>query len=263
LTSVVAKRQARQSREELRELLLETGRTVLREDGLGTGAEALTFKRVFARVEEETGIRLTNASVIRRRNQLEFQADVLVAIALDENEDEIGVTVRAVDPVLATVDVSSAQSRDQAMRELCRVGGAANLHAVRQSTNWPLWIGVWALTVAGEPLDSRNRVEEALVSGYGAFTERIVQVYGAMTTFLGFRLREQFTLRQFAIAADSLGQGCGLRDRFDHSAMEGIVRSTGPGGGPQEWTLFSIAFEGLVRQFFELDPDWEPPRSNV
>ena len=39
------KRQPRQTREELRSLLLETGRTILREDGLGTGAESLTFKR--------------------------------------------------------------------------------------------------------------------------------------------------------------------------------------------------------------------------
>ena len=38
--------------------------------------------------------------------------------------------------------------------------------------------------------------------------------------------------------------------------MEGIVRATGPDGEMQEWTLFAVAFEGLVRQFFEVDPTW-------
>ena len=54
-----------------------------------------------------------------------------------------------------------------------------------------------------------------------------------------------------------------MRDRVDNSKMEGIVRATGPGGEKQEWTLFGVAFEGLVWQFFEIDPDWEPERKDV
>ncbi len=74
----------RHNREELRALLLDTGRVMLREEGLGTGAEAITFKKVFDRVEEDSGIRLSNASVIRRvwENQAEFRAEVLVTIAV-------------------------------------------------------------------------------------------------------------------------------------------------------------------------------------
>jgi hypothetical protein len=40
-----------------------------------------------------------------------------------------------------------------------------------------------------------------------------------MTAFLGFRLREQFTLRHFVVAADSLAQGYSLRDRIDHVSL--------------------------------------------
>ena len=65
---------------------------------------------------------------------------------------------------------------------------------------------------------------------------------------------------QFAIAADSLGQGYGLRDRIDGSIMDYIALPTGPGGVTQQWTLLAIAFEGLVQRFFEIDPDWEPDR---
>ncbi len=57
----MAVRHAKHNREELRELLMSAGRSILYEEGLGTGAETLTFKRVFDRVESESGIRLTNA----------------------------------------------------------------------------------------------------------------------------------------------------------------------------------------------------------
>ena len=64
-------------------LLLETGRKLLVEEGLGTGVDTLTFKRVFERVEVDTGCGLSNASVIRRvwQNQADYQADVLATIA--------------------------------------------------------------------------------------------------------------------------------------------------------------------------------------
>jgi hypothetical protein len=256
----MAAKRPRLSREGLRELLVETGGSILREDGLGTGAETLTFKKVFDRVEEKTGIRYTNASVIRRvwKNLSEFQADVLVAIALKENSDEIDLNVDAVVPVLTNVDFTTPESREEAMRELCRVGGAASLQTFRKSTNWPSWIGMWRLVDSGEPLEDYKEIEAALVSGYDAVNERLEGVYAAMIDFLGFRLSEKLTLRQFAIAADSLGRGCGLRDRIDHSDMEGIERPTGPGGAAQEWTLFAIAFEALVQKFFEIDPDWVP-----
>ena len=56
----------RQSRDELRKLLLATAREILDEEGIQTASSNLTFKRVFERVERTTGRTVTNASVIRR-----------------------------------------------------------------------------------------------------------------------------------------------------------------------------------------------------
>ncbi len=255
---MTAPRGPRHSREELRKLLLEKGRAILGEEGLGTGAEALTFKRVFDRVEQDTGVRLTNASVIRRvwENQAEFQVDVLVAIALGDYDGDFDDALEYVKPVLASVDRSSPESRRRAMREICRVGGAVTAQALRQSSTLPSWIGVWALAASGESSDYRKKIEDALLSGYETFTERIEGMYSALTAYLGFRLREGLTLRHFVIASDSLSQGYGLRDRIDSSATETIIRPTGPDGEAQEWTIFGMALEGLVREFFEIDPDW-------
>jgi hypothetical protein len=257
---VLTVKHPRHSRDELRELLLEMGRSILREEGPGTGAEVVTFKKAFDRLEEQTGIRLTNSSVIRRvwENQAEFQADLLVTIALEENQDEIDSTVGAVVPILTDADLTTVESRQAVMRELCRIGGAANFQSMRRSDNWPLWIGVWGLAGNSRPVANREKIRAALVTGYNAFNDRIEDAYLAITTLLGFRIRQGLTLRQFTIAADCLGQGCGLRDRVDDSHMEGIIRPTGPGGAPQEWTLFAVGFESLVQQFFEIDPDWSP-----
>lgn len=253
-------RNSRRNREELRTLLLQTGRSILREEGPGTGAEVVTFKKAFDRLEQETGIHLTNSSVIRRvwENQAEFQADLLVTIALEENQDEIDSTVGAVVPILADADLSTVESRHAVMRELCRVGGAANVQSMRESDNWPLWIGVWGLSRNAHPEAHRERIREALVTGYDAFNDRIEDAYLAITAFLGFRVRAGFELRQFTIAVDCLGQGCGVRDQVDNAHMDGIVRPTGPGGAPQEWTLFAVGFESLVHTFFEIDPEWRP-----
>ena len=68
---------SRRSREELREIVLEAGRDVLLSEGLGTGAEHLSFKRVLSHVERTRGIRVTNASVIGRIwvDMADYQAD--------------------------------------------------------------------------------------------------------------------------------------------------------------------------------------------
>ncbi len=254
----------RRSREEIRQLLLEIGVAILREEGLGSGTDVLTFKKAFDRLDQDKGIRLTNASVIRRvwRNLSEFQADVVVEVVLQGIEDELDLTVGPVAPILANSDLTTPDGRVAAMRELCRVGGAANLETMRRSTNWPLWIGVWGMAASNQPLEHRKRISEALAAGNDQFDQLIGEVYEGLASLLGFRLREQFTLRQFSVAADCLGQGCGLRDRIDDSNMRGILRPTGPGGAQQEWTLFAIGFEALVHQFFELDPEWFPDTAN-
>jgi hypothetical protein len=258
---MMAEKRPRISREELRTLLLEQGQAILQEEGLGSGAVSLTFKKVFDRVESDTGIHLTNASVIRRvwENQAEFQTDVLAAVAEDENRDEVDRTIGAVAPLLEGLDLTTVDSRDRALRELCRVGGAANVEAVRESGYWPLSIAVWAVAVFDARPRHRQQLESALTTGYDAFTARITEAYAGLAAFLGLRLREQFTMQQFAVAAEAFGEGCGLRDRVGHTDLRGITRHTGPGDDPQEWTLFAVGFEALVRMFFEFDPDWQPP----
>jgi hypothetical protein len=248
---VKGRRRPKQSRDQLRALLLEAGRSLLVEEGLGAAASSLTFKTVFERVQRDTGIRLTNASVIRRvwENQADYQADVLAAIAGDEGGQEFEETVGALRAVL-DVDLADPESRARAMRQVCRIGGGESVRSLRESKNW-------ALGTAEDLPEGQKRIQVALLDGYEAVTELWEEAYGLLAGLLGLRLREPLTLRQFTIACGALAEGCSLRQRVD-DRLEGILLPTGPHGEDEEWALFAIGLEALLRQFFEPDPGWIP-----
>jgi len=224
------------------------------------GGEALTFKRVSDRVETDTGIRVTNASLIGRiwENQFAYQTDVLASIAADDSSSEIAQTVAGLEPVLLGMDPYSEESRSWTMREVARLTAAANTAALAGSTDWLLWIGIWAMTAVGSTPDRKRRIELALEQAYQAVTQRMEGIYRAGLDFVGYRVRSRLTVRQFTIAVAALAEGCALRDRVDAVQMRGILRPTGPNGEEQEWTLFGLALDALAQQFFELDPDWVP-----
>jgi hypothetical protein len=247
---------ANQRREELRATLLEAGREILHEEGLETGSNNLTFKRVFERVEQKSGLRLTNASVMRRawENQADYQADVLVAIAHDQARPEIDVTVKALGDLFEELDLSTEESRGRALQEVCRVGGAASTDALGNSTNWSLWISVVAMATATTRPEQRRRIQQALQEGFEVVVEFWETLLGRVMQVLGLRLRPPWTIRQFTMAVTAFSEGCSLRQRID-GGVEGIVRPTGPNGKDQEWTLFAAGLEALVHQFYEPNPD--------
>jgi hypothetical protein len=252
----------RQPKSELRQLMLETGRVILREEGIETVSSNLTFKRVFDRVERDTGRHLTNASVIKRiwDNQSDFQADVLVDIAQDEQRPEVEATLAAVQDVLAAVDLSTVEGRMRGMSELCRVVGATSREAIGESTSWLLWISVVAIASSSSSEEQRRRMCSALAEGYDLVTEFWEGVYSGLAALLGLRLRAPRTVRHFALAVTALSEGDSLRQHIERSAVT-VELPTGPNGGTQEWTLHSLALEAVALQFFEPDPDFVPPGS--
>ncbi len=254
-------RQPKRSREELHALLIDAGRSILREEGFGTTSGNLTFKKVYERVERDAGVRLTNASVIRRvwENQAEFQADVLVAIAQDEDRPEIERTIAALSAVFDGLDFSTVESRARAMHEVCRIGAAANGEALLDSPSWSLWINVWAMATAGNSPAQQQRIRPVLREGYNSVNKLWEETYGALAALLGLRVRRPLTIRQFTVAVGALSEGCSMRSRIE-GQMEAVFRPTGPDGADQEWTVFAIGLVALVQEFFEPDPDhvWDP-----
>lgn len=254
-------RQARRTKEEIRALLLDAGRSLLMEDGLGIGAAGVTFKRAFERVEATTGARLTNASVIRRvwENQAEFQTDVLAAaVSSNVSADEMAAIVEVLTPVLATLDRSTPAARLASLDEVCRLSGRTSLEAILHSPTWFLWVGIWVLGTTGPVTPANDRVRRALLDGYRLDTDGWEAVYAGLADHLGLRLRAPFTLRQFTVSVGALVEGCALR-HFGAEDLDAIDRPTGPDGALQSWTLLAVGLQALAVQYFEIDPDWTGP----
>lgn len=245
----------RQPRGELYGLLLNAGRDVVQQEGIETAPSNLTFKQVFERVEFMTGRRLTNASVIRRiwENQAEFQADVLVAIAQDEERPEVDLTLQAVSAVLSEVDLTTVESRLYALQELCRLGGEASSDTIAGSPSWSLWISVLTIATTTSNLDQRERIRAALAEGYESAGEFWEGIYGWLIDFLGLKICEPRTIRQFTIAVTALTDGYSLREHVD-GGIEKFILPTGRNGEDQEWTLFGAGLEALAHRFIEPDP---------
>ena len=240
--------------------MLDKGREILQEEGIETGSSNLTFKRVFDRVERDTGRHLTNASVIRRiwDNQADYQADVLVAIAQDEQRPEVDATLASVQQVLAGVDLSSPDGRMRGLSELCRVVGATSREVIAESASWPLWISVVAIASSTNNEEQRQRMCAALSEGYELVTTFWEGVFGGLIALLGLRPRAPRTVRQFTMAVAALSEGDSLRRHVERAPVT-VDLPTGPGGDLQEWTLYSLAIEAVALQFFEPDPDFVPP----
>jgi hypothetical protein len=249
---------ARRSREELRDLLLGAGRSILEQEGLNVGAGDLTFKRVFDHVEATTGVRLTNASVIRRvwDNQEEFQTDVLITIASTaDSAGELDRTVEVLTPMVTSFDLSSPQARMASLCELARVGGESSIRARLETRDWSLWMGVWVLALTTELAGRRNLIRRALEEGLEHVTDVWEDLFAGICAHLGIRVREPLTLRQFTAAVSAMVEGSALRQGGDPD-LERIVRPTGSLGTPQEWTLLGVCMEALALRFFEIDSDW-------
>ena len=259
VTSMNASTPTRHTRQELRTLLLDTALAILREQGMGLGVKALTFKRVFVRVQRDTGIHLSNASVIGRiwKNQADYQADVLATVAAGESGAELDATTGAIAALLHQPATCSVDVRRARLREVCRIGGAVNSELLRDSRAWLVWLGVWALATSGAISEENDRILEALHLGYDRVTDEYMALYSAIMDHFGLRLRSGLTLRQFTLAVSALAEGAALRSRIDEG-MVGILLPTGEGGVLQEWTIFAIGLDALTQQFFDFITPFAP-----
>ena len=248
--------------EELRRIILDGAMEVLKVEGLGLSVENITFKKVFDHIDQTTGMRITNSSVIGRiwKDQADFQLALLLEGADLPVDDEFYVTLAPIAELLETADRSSLESRQATLREICRLAGKANLDWLTSSATWSIWIGAWLASVMGETTERKLELAEHMRANYGHHSDAYEEIYSETLAFLGHRVREPHTIRQLTDAIMSLTDGSAIRAMIDAPAIMGIMRPTGPGGEMQEWSLFSIGVEALTFHFAEPIPRWRPPK---
>ncbi len=137
------------------------------------------------------------------------------------------------------------------------MGGARHVEALRNSSTFALWIGIWSIAASSDSPTERLELHEALVDEYEVINGHFEDAFEHLMDVLKVQVRKPLTVRQFADAVGALVEGCSLRDRVTEG-MTSIMRPTGPNGQMQEWTTFSIGLVALANEFFEPVPSSSP-----
>ena len=255
---VDAPRRTRRSRAELHKIVLDAGRDLLLSEGLGTGAEHLSFKRVLSHVADTRGIRITNASIIGRvwQNQEEFQTDVIRSIVDQQVEEEVQETSDALVAAMGRLDVSTPELRRASLGELIRVTSAQYLSSASTSTA-TIQMALVTYVAASESRHDDNPLVESFRATNERSTQQYIDLYQAGLDAVGWRVRSGLSLRDAAVAFSAFAEGTLMRQIVEPDAFVPIVQISLLDGSDVEWTLLGLGMNSLVDFFAEPDPDWQ------
>ncbi|MFT7474934.1 MAG: hypothetical protein ACI81L_001866 [Verrucomicrobiales bacterium] len=138
--------------------------------------------------------------------------------------------------------------RKALLLELIRVVGEYNHETLNSSENWKLYSALRTAAITRPHTDPA--VLEALKAGEEYLIAEYSKLYGEVAKIVGMRLREEYTIEQFAAATYAVNEGLSGRLNRNYERLN-IERRTGPDDSIQTWSLFSVAFEALINHFFE------------
>lgn len=239
--------------DETRELLIETARRFLSETGVDIGLDHLRLADVIA----DSGAARATAYRSLAHPELDPQ-DMLRSAVLDRilerqsQHEHVAAIETAVTEVFALNEAALAgpdpADRTRALRALLRVGASVSFAMAAQSRERMILIAAHG-AIASQP-DALPHQHEVLQRSERSLIDQFSEVYRAFATMFQLRLRSPLTMRQFATAGAALIEGAVLRAPFSDE-FGPIERCTGVDGEPESWDLVGVAFEGLVRAFFE------------
>ena len=250
----------RRTREELRAIVLGAGREVLLSEGLGSGAEHLTFKRVLAHVEATQGIRITNASVIRRiwDNQEQFQLEVIRSIVDEQGDRELVAAGAAFDAALSLLDVSTPELRRASLGELIRVSCAGYL-ASASTSDATIQMALATYISANLHTSAGSALVEPFRRTNDRLTEEYVALYRVGLGLVGFRVAPDRSIEDAASVVSALAEGVLMRMVAEPGVLATISLVRPMDGSTVEWSLLAVGMNAIVDFFIEPDPDWSPP----
>jgi len=140
--------------------------------------------------------------------------------------------------------------------EMIRLVGEYNHVTLDNSDNWKLYSAL--RTAAITRPDADPAVLEVLKAGEEYLIAEYSKLYAEVAEQFGITLRPEYQIEQFAAAVYAVNEGLSGRLSSNFERLD-IQRPTGPDGESQSWTLFAVAFEALIDQFFD---GVHPPSSN-
>lgn len=246
----------RRKRADLKTLVLRAGLEVLERDGIGVGAEDLTYAKVFDHLEQTEGIRVTRGSVHERiwDSQRDFQLEVLASIAEWDFVSSIEDTRALIEVAVADADLSTHAAREEAMRFLLRVGPMENLQRTDAVDKWALWHGTVS-SVLSHPSDDESVkiVREAATTSYRRLFAAWTQLYIDTARMLGYQFQNVPGLTEKELMEKWTSMILAMADGFAIRIGAGLIETfelpSGPGGSIEEWDDFSFALWQAMPSF--------------
>ncbi|NNC80170.1 MAG: hypothetical protein HKN94_08465 [Acidimicrobiales bacterium] len=240
--------------EEVRSRLHEAARESLRQSGITSGLDAVTLDVCIAEADVPRGSAYRLFQVDEMSPQDAFRREVAITLlrelparlGLEATQDEFEALYAESREELASAGVTD---RTQITRNMIRIVATESFRRIDASSNWLIYS---ALRTAAVSRSDDPGLRQAVLEGEEYLIRRYSGLYKMIGDAMGLRLRDSYTYEEFSICAYALNEGVANRlsssfRRFD------IERPTGPDGDMQPWSLFGVAYEALVDQFFEAE----------
>lgn len=232
----------RRTAEETRQLLLDTGVELLYESGITPPVAHIRLQNVLRRAGLTTG-----AAYRIWANQEDFQLDLAEEATLRRHDERL--------PIEPTQDVIAQLLADRApLEEVIRVATNSHIASYDRTEQGDLasdrFLTILALRAAALGSEQLRR---ASLQRHDDSIESFMELYDALMALYGLRLRDHFSLRDFAAVVAALGEG------FAIQAIEGEKVATisvpDADGTTREWTAFGRAIWAAIHEFFEHAPE--------
>jgi hypothetical protein len=244
-------------RSELRQLILDAALRVAQSEGLGLGGSNITFKRVFADVQDETGVSVTNASVINSiwRNLDDFRIDVLLELVKRENERELDILTNNLLEIYTGRDLSTVERLRDSLTEMVRV--ACNTYAESSRQTHARYQLVYGLHERDHELaPATQALRASFIESNRLFINRYGGLYEAALASVGWRIREEFDVRTITTILSSIAEGIVLHHRIFDDESPVMMLATGPNGDLREWSSLALVVNSLLDHVSEPDPSF-------
>ncbi|NNE96348.1 MAG: hypothetical protein HKN24_10000 [Acidimicrobiales bacterium] len=241
--------------------MIDAGTALLIERGYGHGGEQITYRRVFDRIEQESGVVVARAQVHGRiwASQNDFQLDVLAESCKPFVADGLQVAAEAALNAIQSVDRTEPDWQSRAVARAIRDGSFANVEALMASPSWLLGRAIMSFHALSS--NRSDRVSEALRSEYEASLSSWTNLFEATAVGLGLRAKPwtRCTLAQVcriaAQFADVLSDGVVARSRMLGETQIYSVEIAGDERA--EWNILGLGAWCVIDHLMEPDPEKE------
>ncbi len=234
--------------DEVRDRLMNSAKSALRENGLSFGVDVATLEGSIEEAEVPRGIsyRTWRAAAVQDESPQDAFRHAAIADLARNAQDDWLPTCRT----FIREQIAAHQRGETNLQQILRQIGVFGHELVNDTLEIRL-VQAFRATAATQT-NTPAAVIQALHDGKEKIITEYTELVQQLADEVDVQLRDGREARDFTEAFFAVTQG--IMQQVDGLPPRQVPRPTGPNGETEQWTLAGISIEALVRQFF----DWSP-----